>query len=122
MKKTTQWLLAAAVGFAAAFTASTAMAQGKEIRIAHVYDKTGALEAYAKQSQVGLMMGLEYATGGKMEVLGRKIVVIEKDGQLKPDIGKSQLAAAFGDDKAGPPFPLRRSQCCLWPRNTRKSW
>lgn len=51
-------------------------------------------------SQVGLMMGLEYATGGKMEVLGRKIVVIEKDGQLKPDVGKSQLAAAFGDDKA----------------------
>ena len=96
MKQTTQWLAAAALAFAA----SAATAQSKEIKIAHVYDKTGALEAYAKQSQVGLMMGLEYATGGKMEVLGRKIVVIEKDGQLKPDIGKSQLAAAFGDDKA----------------------
>ncbi len=83
-----------------ALSASGALAQIKEIRIAHVYDKTGALEAYAKQSQVGLMMGLEYATGGKMEVLGRKIVVIEKDGQLKPDVGKSQLASAFGDDKA----------------------
>jgi branched-chain amino acid transport system substrate-binding protein len=35
-----------------------------------------------------------------MEVLGRKIVVIEKDSQLKPDVGKAQLAAAFGDDKA----------------------
>src|SRR3979411_1804070 len=80
--------------------AGQAFAQAKEIRIAHVYDKTGPLEAYAKQSQAGLMMGLEYATGGKMEVLGRKIVVIEKDGQLKPDVGKSQLAAAFGDDKA----------------------
>ena len=89
--------LAAAV---LALAAGGVLAQAKEIRIAHVYDKTGALEAYAKQSQVGLMMGLEYATGGKMEVLGRKIVVIEKDGQLKPDVGKSQLAAAFGDDKA----------------------
>lgn len=96
MKRTLSWVAAASLAVAA----STAAAQSKEIRIAHVYDKTGALEAYAKQSQVGLMMGLEYATGGKMEVLGRKIVVIEKDGQLKPDVGKSQLAAAFGDDKA----------------------
>ncbi len=76
-----------------------AVAQSKEIKIAHVYDKTGALEAYAKQTQIGLMMGLEYATGGKMEVAGRKIVVIEKDTQGKPDIGKAQLAAAYGDDK-----------------------
>ncbi len=82
-----------------AAAAGAALAQG-EIRIAHVYDKTGALEAYAKQSSNGLMMGLEYLTGGTMQVLGRKIVVIEKDSQLKPDVGKSLLASAFGDDKA----------------------
>src|SRR3954469_12724661 len=79
--------------------AGFAFGQPKEIRIAHVYDKTGPLEAYAKQTQVGLMMGLEYATGGKMELLGRKIVIIEKDSQLKPDLGKSLLQAAYGDDK-----------------------
>ena len=79
--------------------AGLAFGQAQEIRIAHVYDKTGPLEAYAKQTHAGLMMGLEYATGGKMEVLGRKIVVIEKDSQLKPDAGKAQLAAAYGDDK-----------------------
>jgi branched-chain amino acid transport system substrate-binding protein len=82
-----------------AASAGLAFGQAKEIRIAHVYDKTGALEAYAKQTHAGLMMGLEYATDGKMEVLGRKIVVIEKDSQLKPDAGKAQLAAAYGDDK-----------------------
>jgi branched-chain amino acid transport system substrate-binding protein len=82
-----------------AAAAGLAFGQAREIRIAHVYDKTGPLEAYAKQTQIGLMMGLEYATGGKMEVLGRKIVVIEKDSQLKPDAGKAQLAAAYGDDK-----------------------
>ena len=82
-----------------AASAGLAFGQAKEIRIAHVYDKTGALEAYAKQTHAGLMMGLEYATGGKMEALGRKIVVIEKDSQLKPDAGKAQLAAAYGDDK-----------------------
>ena len=82
----------------AAFTAS-AFGQAKEIKIAHIYGKTGPFEAYAKQTHAGLMMGLEYATGGKMEVLGRKIVVIEKDDQLKPDLGKAHLAAAYGDDK-----------------------
>ena len=82
-----------------AAVAGPLLAQAKEIRIAHVYDKTGPLEAYAKQTHAGLMMGLEYATGGKMEVLGRRIVVIEKDSQLKPDAGKAQLAAAYADDK-----------------------
>jgi branched-chain amino acid transport system substrate-binding protein len=79
--------------------APAASAQSKEIRIAHVYSRTGPLEAYAKQTQTGLMMGLEYATGGTMTVAGKKIVVIEKDDQGKPDIGKSLLAAAYGDDK-----------------------
>jgi len=87
------------VAAALALGSSTAFAQAKEIKIAHIYGKTGALEAYGKQTQTGLMMGLEYATGGKMEVLGRKLVVIEKDDQIKPDIAKSALATAFGDDK-----------------------
>ena len=96
MKRLTTLLAAATLASATCF----AFAQSKEIRIAHIYDKTGPLEAYAKQTQAGLMMGLEYATGGKMEVLGRKIVVIEKDSQFKPDVGKTQLSAAYGDDKA----------------------
>ncbi len=76
-----------------------AMAQS-EIRIAHVYSKTGPLEAYGKQTQAGLLMGLEYATGGSMTVAGKKLVLIEKDDQGKPDLGKSLLAAAYSDDKA----------------------
>jgi branched-chain amino acid transport system substrate-binding protein len=45
-------------------------------------------------------MGLEYATGGTMTVAGKKLVVIEKDDQGKPDLGKNLLAQAYGDDKA----------------------
>ena len=94
------------IALAAALFAS--LAQAQDIKIAHVYDKTGPLEAYAKQTQTGLMMGLEYATGGKMTVLNRKIVIIEKDAQFKPDVAKSALAAAYGDDKVdlaiGPTF------------------
>lgn len=86
---------------AIACTATLAFAQaGKgDIRIAHIHSKTGPLEAYAKQTHTGLMMGLSYATGGTMTVAGRKIVVIEKDDQGKPDVGKSLLAAAYADDK-----------------------
>jgi branched-chain amino acid transport system substrate-binding protein len=77
-----------------------ALAQaGKDIKIALLAGKTGPLEAYAKQTIVGFNLGLQYATGGTMAVNGRKLVVIEKDDQGKPDLGKSLLAAAYADDK-----------------------
>jgi branched-chain amino acid transport system substrate-binding protein len=87
---------------ALACTASLAFAQsGKgEIRIAHVHSITGPLEAYGKQTTTGFQMGLEYATGGTMMVAGKKLVVIEKDDQGKPDLGRNLLAAAYSDDKA----------------------
>ena len=88
-----------ALAAAAAFVSAPSWAAG-EIKIAHVHSVTGPLEAYGKQTQVGLMMGLNYATGGTMEVAGKKIVVIEKDDQGKPDLGKSLLATAYADDKA----------------------
>ena len=91
--------LALGAGFAA-LSLAPAPAVAQDIKIAHVYDKTGALEAYAKQTQTGLLMGLEYATKGTMTVNGHKLVVIEMDSQGKPDVGKAQLAAAFADDKA----------------------
>ncbi|NCV33649.1 MAG: ABC transporter permease, partial [Betaproteobacteria bacterium] len=69
------------------------------VKIALIASKTGPLEAYAKQSIVGFNMGLEFATGGSMTVAGRKIEVIEKDDQGKPDVGKAALAAAYADDK-----------------------
>jgi branched-chain amino acid transport system substrate-binding protein len=80
--------------------AGGAFAQAKpDVKIALIASKTGPLEAYAKQTIVGFNMGLDYATGGTMQVAGRKLVVIEKDDQGKPDVGKAQLAAAYADDK-----------------------
>src|SRR3954466_11776791 len=93
------WVAAAALAISALAT-PLAWSQAKEIRIAHIYSRTGPLEANGEQSQAGLMMGLDYATGGTMAINGRKIVVIEKDDQGKPDLGKSLLAAAYSDDKA----------------------
>ncbi len=91
MKRTIVAGLASALALASAAQA--------DIKIAHVYGKTGPFEAYAKQSHDGLMLGLEYATGGTMEINGEKIVVIEKDTQLKPENGKALLEEAYGDDE-----------------------
>ena len=89
----------AAMALAMALIPAAAPAQDP-IRIAHVYGRTGPFEAYAAQSHTGLMMGLEYATGGTMEIDGRPIEVLEYDTQLQPDLGRALLAEAFGDDDA----------------------
>ncbi|MBK6862955.1 MAG: substrate-binding domain-containing protein [Ideonella sp.] len=94
-------LAAAAIGAVTLLAPLAAQAQAKgEVKIAHVYSRTGPLEAYGKQTATGLQMGLEYATGGTMTVAGKKLVLIEKDDQGKPDLGKTLLAQAYGDDKA----------------------
>ena len=89
--------LAAAALIAAGLAGAAA---ARDIKVAHVYDRTGPLEAYAKQTHAGLMLGFEYATKGTMNVGSDKIVVIERDSQGKPDVAKTQLAAAYSDDNA----------------------
>ncbi|MBI1891182.1 MAG: substrate-binding domain-containing protein [Burkholderiales bacterium] len=76
-----------------------AAAQAKDIKIGLVYSKTGPLEAYAKQTQTGLMLGLDYATKGTMTVNGDKIIVIDKDDQAKPDLGRAAFNSLITDDK-----------------------
>ena len=79
--------------------AGPAVAQQPPLKIALIASKTGPLEAYARQTEAGFMLGLEYATKGTMEVDGRKIQVIVKDDQFKPDLAKAALEQAYGDDK-----------------------
>ena len=85
---------------AAALAASTGAASADDLKIALIRGLTGPLEPYAKQTETGFMLGLEYATKGTMEVDGRKIVVITKNDQGKPDLAKSALAEAYEDDGA----------------------
>jgi branched-chain amino acid transport system substrate-binding protein len=100
MTHTTRRLAVIALACSASLASTLALAQsGGEIRIAHVHSLTGPLEAYGKQTSTGFQMGLEYATGGTMMVAGKKLVVIEKDDQGKPDLGRSLLATAYADDK-----------------------
>ena len=82
---------------AAALVASAASAA--DLKIALIAGKTGALEAYAKQTETGFMMGLEYLTKGTMAWKDRKIKVIVKDDQLKADLAKTLLEQAYNDDQ-----------------------
>ena len=92
----TAGLVTAALG--AGLIAGGAAAQ--DLKIVLIAGKTGPLEAYAKQTEEGLKLGFEYATQGKMTIDGRKIVLIVKDDQTKPDVAKTLLQQAYEDDKA----------------------
>ena len=89
--------LAAAL-LTAAFSAAPAVA--KDIKVCLIAGKTGPLEAYAKQTENGFMLGLEYLTKGTMKVGDDKLEILVKDDQLKPDRGKSLLEECYSDDKA----------------------
>src|SRR6478752_4522252 len=88
------------LGASAGTSGITGAATPEDRKVALIYGRTGALEAYAKQTETGLRLGFEYATKGSMTVGGRKIVVITKDDQSKPDLSKAALAEAYEDDKA----------------------
>ncbi|WP_425414282.1 substrate-binding domain-containing protein [Ottowia thiooxydans] len=79
---------------------SSVFAQAGEIRIVHIHSMTGPQEDLGRQTRLGLQIGLDYATNGTRMLHGKKIVLIEKDDQGKPDVGKALLAAAYSDDKA----------------------
>ncbi|MBV9286368.1 MAG: substrate-binding domain-containing protein [Hyphomicrobiales bacterium] len=88
------------LALAAALAVAACAAYADDLKIALIRGLTGPLQAYAKQTEAGFMLGLEYATKGTMEVDGRKIVVIAKDDQSKPDLAKTALAEAYEDDGA----------------------
>ena len=96
-KRTT--IAAALLAAFAGVIAIPAGAAGPDLKVALIAGKTGVLEVYAKETETGFMMGLEYLTGGKMEINGRKLKVIVKDDQSKPDLARTLLAEAYGDDK-----------------------
>ncbi|MDY0961943.1 MULTISPECIES: substrate-binding domain-containing protein [Massilia] len=90
--------LSLALAFAAG-AAPGALAQGKDFKVALIAGKTGIMESYARETEAGFMLGLEYLTKGTMAINGRKIKVIVKDDQSKPDLGRTLLAEAYGDDR-----------------------
>jgi branched-chain amino acid transport system substrate-binding protein len=92
-------LFAALAITGAVLAAPFAAAQDGPAKIALIHGISGSpLETYSKQTHTGFEMGLEYATDGTMEINGRKIEIIKKDTQFKPDIARSVLAEAYADE------------------------
>lgn len=61
-----------------------AWAETGPIKIGVLHDGSGALRTYGEQQVRGLQLGLEYATGGTMEVLGRPIELLIEDDASDP--------------------------------------
>ena len=91
-------LYAASLPAMLTFAPFPALAQGP-IKIGVVQGLTGPFEVYAKQAVAGFKLGLEYGTGGKLEVLGRKLEILVEDDQLKPDVAKRIVTKFYADDK-----------------------
>ncbi|WP_172293197.1 substrate-binding domain-containing protein [Pseudoruegeria sp. HB172150] len=90
----------AALVCATALAGGAAAQDGDPVKIALVHGMSGSsFEVFSKQMHTGFEMGLEYATGGTMEVKGHPIEVILKDTQFKPDVARAVLAEAYGDDE-----------------------
>jgi branched-chain amino acid transport system substrate-binding protein len=91
-------LSAMTLAMAAAGLPGLALAQAdKPIKIALIASKTGPSEQYARDTERGLRIALDQLTGGTMTVLGRKIELIVKDDQFKPDLSKTLLAEAYDE-------------------------
>jgi len=92
-------MMMALAATAAIVVAGAAFAQQGPAKIALIHGMSGSpLEAFTRQTHTGFEMGLEYATKGTGEIKGRKIELVKKDSQFKPDIARALLAEAFEDE------------------------
>lgn len=65
-------------------------AQGDPIRIGLLTDTSGPLTIYGVELENGFTLGMDYATGGTMEVAGRPVEILVRDNASDPDIAASQ--------------------------------
>ncbi|MCT8136789.1 substrate-binding domain-containing protein [Anaerobacillus sp. CMMVII] len=69
------------------------------VKIGLLTSLTGALEAYGAQTVKGFELGLEYATGGTMEVAGKKIEFIIEDTETQADVAVQKATRLLEDHK-----------------------
>ncbi|MEK5271425.1 substrate-binding domain-containing protein [Aeribacillus sp. FSL K6-8394] len=69
------------------------------IKIGVLASLTGALEAYGKQTVRGFELGLDYATDGTGEVVGKKIKFIVEDTETKPDVAVKKATKLLEEDE-----------------------
>lgn len=67
------------------------------VKIGLLTSLTGALEAYGAQTVKGFELGLEYATGGTMEVAGKKIEYFIEDTETQSDVAVQKATRLLED-------------------------
>ena len=72
-----RWIVAAAAAVGCWIAPQAMAQQDKPIKIALIASKTGPSEAYARDTERGLRLGLEYLTQGSMTLLGRKAINLD---------------------------------------------
>ena len=94
-----RFLISVALLVLAAGDPAVAFAQAP-VKIGLVQSFTGSevYAVYSRQVKRGFDLGLEYATSGTMELLDRKIEVLEEDDQSKPDVARQKLTKLYADD------------------------
>ena len=81
----------------ALFLFTPAAMAGEKIKIAFIESLSGPLETYGKQGKIGFQLGMEYATNGTMELLGKKIEITNMDSKTQPAEAKQLLINAYKD-------------------------
>jgi len=99
VRKLSLLLLVAALIFVGSYS-TTSVRAADALTIGLLTDQTGNLKQYGKELQQGFMLGLKYATDGKMEVGGKKLNVLVRDNASKPDLGASQARELVEKDGA----------------------
>ncbi len=88
------------------------LAAADDLRIALISSKTGPLEAYAKQTETGFNIGLEYATNGTMTSTGARSWSSPRTTRASPTL-PSRAGEAYADDKVDSPSGPRRLGAAL---------
>lgn len=70
------------------------------IKFGIVTSRSGGFEPWGSDYLKAFEIGLDFATDGKREVNGRKIELVIKDDQGKPDVGKQMAMEVLEKDKA----------------------
>jgi branched-chain amino acid transport system substrate-binding protein len=82
------WSFAAAAAALAALAGDPAAAQDKPIRVGITTDQSGIAAAYARSQINGVQLAIDQINAGG-GLLGRKLELLVRDSQLKPDLGIS---------------------------------
>jgi branched-chain amino acid transport system substrate-binding protein len=69
------------------------------IKIGLIQGLGGPLDVYARQEIAGFKLGLEHATQGTHQIIGRDVILVIEETQSKPDKGVALLAKLYEEHR-----------------------